>query len=273
MTTPAPHAFTELLTHALSAPGKVHEAYSAFHDYSIGNQLLALMECHARGIEPGPLATFPRWKGRGRYVRKGEKALTLCMPITVKRQKETDDDGDEATTFTRFVYKPRWFVLAQTDGQPFNAPPITDWQKDRALTALNVTEEPFAGMDGNSQGYARARSIAVSPLAALPYKTTFHELAHVLFRPHRRSRTDGRRTDAAQPARSRGRIRRDALLCCVTAARHRIFARLYPALESRRRRHSRTERGAHFQDGRSNPPRRTPDDEHRRRRTGVNAHA
>lgn len=34
--------------------------------------------------------------------------------------------------------------------------------------------------DGNCQGFARGRSIAVSPMAANPLKTTFHELAHVI---------------------------------------------------------------------------------------------
>jgi N-terminal domain of anti-restriction factor ArdC len=28
-----------------------------------------------RGIQPGPLATFPKWKELGRHVKKGEKAL------------------------------------------------------------------------------------------------------------------------------------------------------------------------------------------------------
>ena len=36
-------------------------------------------------------------------------------------------------------------------------------------------------MDGNCQGYAtRDRKVAVSPLAVLPHKTLFHELAHIL---------------------------------------------------------------------------------------------
>jgi hypothetical protein len=48
------------------------------------------------------------------------------------------------------------------------------------LQVLNVSEEPFALADGNCQGYARQRTIAVSPLAELPHKTRFHELAHVV---------------------------------------------------------------------------------------------
>jgi hypothetical protein len=36
-------------------------------------------------------------------------------------------------------------------------------------------------VDGNAQGYAQpGRKLAVSPVAALPYKTLFHELGHVI---------------------------------------------------------------------------------------------
>ena len=39
---------------------------------------------------------------------------------------------------------------------------------------------PFEDLDGNTQGYAkRGLKIAVSPIAAQPSKTLFHELAHV----------------------------------------------------------------------------------------------
>lgn len=178
--TAAPHAFTDLLQRAVSEPGRIHAAYTAFHGFSLGNQLLALTQCAERGIEPGPLATFPRWKDRGRYVRKGEKALTLCMPVTVKRRPEPDDDPDTPGTFTRFIFRPRWFVLAQTDGANYEPPALADWDKARALAALDVTEEPFSHQDGNCQGYARQRTVAVSPIAGLPHKTLFHELAHVV---------------------------------------------------------------------------------------------
>ena len=70
---------------AVNEPGIVSAAYRQFHNYSIGNQLLAWAQCLARGIQPGPMATFPKWKELGRYVRKGEKAITLCQPVTVKR--------------------------------------------------------------------------------------------------------------------------------------------------------------------------------------------
>src|SRR5262245_49437013 len=99
------HDFSALLKQAVSQPGRIAEAYSRFWNYSLGNQLLAMFQCAARGIEPGPVGTFMHWKNVGRHVRKGEKAITLCMPITIKRKDNgTDDAGQSEASecFTRF---------------------------------------------------------------------------------------------------------------------------------------------------------------------------
>ena len=183
---PSVASFADLLRSAVSDPGILSTAYRQFHAYSLGNQLLAWSQCLARGIQPGPMATYPRWRELGRQVRKGEKAITLCMPVTIKRKptddKQVDAESEEGKpeTFTRFVYRPHWFVLAQTEGQAVEPVPIPEWDQASALDALGVVEEPFTLTDGNCQGYARQRTIAVSPLAELPHKTRFHELAHVV---------------------------------------------------------------------------------------------
>ena len=75
-------SFADLLQSAVTEPGIISAAYSQFHTYSMGNQLLAWVQCLQREIPPGPIATFPRWKELGRHVKKGEKALMLCMPVT-----------------------------------------------------------------------------------------------------------------------------------------------------------------------------------------------
>jgi antirestriction protein ArdC len=174
--------FSVLLQAAVSEPGIVSEAYSAFHSYSLGNQLAALFQCRARGVQVGPLSTFPGWKEKGRHVKRGERALVLCMPVTAKRTERDQASGEEREhVFTRFVWRANWFTVYQTDGEPFQAPePVKAWDRARALEALGITEEPFSMADGNCQGYAKGRSIAVSPVAALPHKTCFHELAHVV---------------------------------------------------------------------------------------------
>ena len=75
-----------LLRSAVEEPGTLSRAYEQFHNFSLGNQLLAMFQCQAKGLRPGPMATYPRWKELGRHVRKGEKALTLCMPFVTGLQ-------------------------------------------------------------------------------------------------------------------------------------------------------------------------------------------
>jgi antirestriction protein ArdC len=215
VTRPTPPAtFATLLETAVHEPGIISQAYTAFHSYSLGNQLLAWAQCVERGIPPGPIATFPRWKELGRHVRKGEKAITLCRPVTVKRKATADDGADDAITVaTWFVYKPLWFVLAQTDGPPMPEQPIPTWDKDRALAALDIQEIVFDGLDGNCLGCARGRSIAINPVNPMPWKTRFHEIAHVLLG----HTAEGEQSDGELTPRNLGECEAEsvALLCCA----------------------------------------------------------
>jgi hypothetical protein len=173
-------SFADLLRSAVTEPGIVSSAYRQFHNYSLGNQLFALGQCLDRGIQPGPLATYQRWRELGRQVRKGERAITLCMPITIKRTVEAETGAEDSIAFTRFVCRPHWFVLSQTDGDEIPPPPLPEWEAERALSALAIAEVPFSHPNGNALGYAVERSIAINPVNPLPHKTRFHELAHVL---------------------------------------------------------------------------------------------
>src|SRR5437867_1035099 len=173
----------QLLEEAGSKPGTLMKAYSLFWNYSLGNQILALIQADNRGIPLGPIASFNRWKELGRHVKRGEKAIELCMPVTCKRTvKEEGEDGTGAemeVTFKRFVFRRNWFMLSQTDGAGYHAPAIPAWDRARALQTLNVEEIPFEMMNGDCQGYAKGRHIAINPVAQMPAKTTFHELAHI----------------------------------------------------------------------------------------------
>jgi len=175
--------FRQLLDECVKKPGTLMKAYSLFWNYSLGNQILALVQANQRGIPLGPIASYNKWRELGRQVRRGEKAIVLCRPVTIKRKStETDADGNEQETertFTRFVFKPYWFFLSQTDGQEYTAPPIPAWDRARALRTLSIEEIAFEHLHGGVQGYARARQIAINPLAQIPAKTTFHELAHI----------------------------------------------------------------------------------------------
>lgn len=172
-------AWASLLSDAVNKPGIISDAYRAFHNYSVGNQMLAFSQCAARNITVGPIATFKRWQELGRNVQKGQKAIALVMPVTINKK----DDAGEKTgeCFQWFTLKNNWFALSQTEGQDYALEVASPaWDKSKALATLDVTEITFSEIDGNCQGYAIAKNISVNPVAALPHKTRFHELAHVV---------------------------------------------------------------------------------------------
>jgi len=94
------------------------------------------------------------------------------MPVTRKNQEDE--------TYTSFVYRNRWFALAQTEGEEIEQPSPPAWGKSHALNELGISEIEFDLTNGNVMGYAKKRSIAISPLAFAPFKTLFHELGHVI---------------------------------------------------------------------------------------------
>ncbi len=208
--------FAALLERAVREPGLLHDAYRAFHNFSPANQMLAAVQCAERELPLGPLASFNAWKRKGRHVKRGEKAIWLWQPIICKRAKETDDGSDgepESETFTRFIYRPRWFVLAQTEGADVEPTATPGWDKARAFAALGIAEVPFTLLDGNTLGFARGRSVAINPVNPIPHKTTFHEVAHVLLG---HTATDTTTSDGADLPRSLREAEAEsvALLCC-----------------------------------------------------------
>ena len=189
MTNTKDHAtWAELLHSAVNTPGKLLAAYTAFHNYSFGNALLALEQCISRKIEPGPLNSYKGWLTLKRQVRKGEKGLCLCMPVTYKKRiagkaaPEATEGSEESQEEMRqcFVFRNYWFFLAQTEGETPYEQAIPGFDLDAALESLDISRIPFDEINGNVQGFAHQREIAVSPIAALPLKSTLHEIAHVV---------------------------------------------------------------------------------------------
>ena len=135
MSAQSPCDWSSLLVDAVTRTGIISSAYSRFWNYSVGNQILALFQCMEKGIEPGPIHTFKGWLDIGRHVRKGEKAITLCMPVFVKRKLaksklepqpanvgdgaerqstrlgSVTDTEDGTVNVTVFTFKTHWFVL------------------------------------------------------------------------------------------------------------------------------------------------------------------
>ena len=179
--------------------------------------MLALEECIRRNLQPGPLNTYHGWLERKRQVRKGEKGITLCMPMPLKKTAQTDgvqEETAEPQTCYAFRFRAHWFVLAQTEGEDTSIPPTPGFDIDTALRTLNITRTSFEEMNGNIQGFAHGREIAVNPLAGLPHKTTFHEIAHIVLG----HTTSEKLVDSEQTTRHIREVEAEsvALICCET---------------------------------------------------------
>lgn len=182
--TEAPATWAALLNQAINEPGKLLEAYQAFHNYSFGNMCLAMFQAGERGL--APIATYNAWQDKGRQVRKGEKAIVLCQPIIYDKKDSDGNKSGEKGCF--FTYKARWFFMHQTEpiegweGETEKVSTIPAWDETRALESLKITQEDFKHINGNIQGYARPhdRVIAINPMAQIPLKTMWHEIAHVI---------------------------------------------------------------------------------------------
>lgn len=180
--------WADLIMQAVMQPGKLHDCYRYFYEYSIGNQCLAMAQCVDRGIPIGPIATYNAWKERGRVVSKGQKAIVLCRPLIIKGTEDGANGEKASPAYVRFIYRPFWFTMWQTeanpeyDGPEWMQPEPPNWSRGRMLGALGIEEVRFTEMNGNAQGYSitEKRHLAINPVAAFPHKTTFHEVGHIL---------------------------------------------------------------------------------------------
>src|ERR687897_1489267 len=91
--------------------------------YSLRNQWLIAVDCHARGMTPSYVAGFRAFLDLNRCVRKGEKAIKILAPVAVKQR----DDGGEETGEKRIFFRTvPVFDVSQTDPLPGTEPvPLT----------------------------------------------------------------------------------------------------------------------------------------------------
>src|SRR6185437_11242635 len=101
-----------------------------------------------------------------------------------------------------------------TEGEEAYEAPTPGFDLKTALDTLNIVRVEFDEINGNIQGFARQREIAVNPLAGLPHKTTFHELAHVVLG----HTTTEALVDSEQTATHLREVEAEsvALICCET---------------------------------------------------------
>jgi hypothetical protein len=181
-----------------------------FHDYSIGNQILIMLQ----KPDATRVAGFNTWKDLGRFVRKGEKGIAILAPVMPPKGKATCPEcGAEVPRKARFclecghglesssgieVDQPRYFRvvyvfdLSQTEGEPlpeFEVPVLTGEANERLFSDLLVhmekrgvkvdfTSKP--DLDSGIKGYFNPAGIWVRPEEprAQQLKTLLHEISH-----------------------------------------------------------------------------------------------
>jgi len=99
--------------------------------YSLNNQWLIALDCAARGIAPTYVAGFRAFLDLNRCVRKGEQAIRILAPVTVKQRDTDGPETGETKTFFRTVAV---FDVSMTDPLP-----------GRELVPLSPPSQPITG--------------------------------------------------------------------------------------------------------------------------------
>ncbi|MBN2098994.1 MAG: DUF192 domain-containing protein [Dehalococcoidia bacterium] len=174
---------------------------SKFHDYSIGNLMLIMLQKK----DATRVAGFNTWKDLGRWVNKGEKGIAIlapCMPPKGTQpatpKEPTTEEGETPEepeveelrpVYFKVVYV---FDVSQTEGKPlpeFEVPVLTGEANpdlfERALRlakaqGLDVSFDSRPQQDPDIKGMYWGKNIWVRPEEppAQQLKTLLHEVAH-----------------------------------------------------------------------------------------------
>jgi N-terminal domain of anti-restriction factor ArdC len=161
--------------------------------YSLTNQLLVALQSQGRARF---VAGFKQWLRLGYCVKKGERALRILAPMTVKeRDRRTGEETGETKTFFRTVFvffQDQVVPLPSGEAVPLEPPrePLSGDSHAHLLPRLRAFCESlgysvsFEVLDGPAGGWCdrRARRIVVD--AQTPpngqLRTLVHECAHAL---------------------------------------------------------------------------------------------
>jgi hypothetical protein len=167
-----------------------------FHSYSAGNCMLLAAQCHERGIVPTRIAGFRTWLKLGRNVRKGETALRILAPVTVRERDQLT--GEEAAQRRVFFKTAFVFDVSQTDILPGAEPvalepphqPLTGDSHAHLLAPLCRFAESlgysvsFEEIEGSAGGWCDPKAKRIIVDAGVPanaqLRTLIHECAHAL---------------------------------------------------------------------------------------------
>ena len=166
---------------------------SKFHDYSIGNQILIMIQ----KPDATRVAGFNTWKDLGRWVKGGEKGIAILAPVMPPKPKPEEKEEEEELegielrpVYFKVVYV---FDIAQTEGKPlpeFEIPVLTGEANEKLFAMLlslmesqsvSVSFEPRPYLTPEIKGqYVPPNQIWVRPAEprAQQLKTLLHEVAH-----------------------------------------------------------------------------------------------
>lgn len=166
------------------------DAQAKFHRYSFGNVWLIL---HQRP-DATRVASFNKWKELGRSVNKGERALWILAPMTVKIRERDDSTGEDRESMRVVGFKSvPVFDIGQTSGAELPAPihQLTGaCDADRISAMVRCAREfgfavEFGAVDlGSANGVcshaAKSIRVAANLEPAQEAKTLAHEIAHAI---------------------------------------------------------------------------------------------
>jgi len=179
---------------------------SKFHDYSIGNQILIMLQ----KPEATKVAGYNTWKELGRWVNKGEKGISIMAPrfparpncpvcgARIPRGAKYCPSCGAPVEEVEPELEPTYFIvvsvfdISQTEGKPlpeFEVPVLTGEANEELFSdvlslaqsqGIAVSFEPMPGQDTEGKGYFSGKTIWVRPEEdrAQQLKTLLHETSH-----------------------------------------------------------------------------------------------
>jgi hypothetical protein len=170
-------------------------ARETLHAYSASNCMLIAMQCQQRGIVPEHIAGFHTWIKLGRAVRKGEQALRILAPVSVRERQPDSEDAEERRVLFKTAFV---FDVSQTDPIPGVEPallhpprqPLSGDSHRHLLAPLVTFAESlgyavaFQSIPGATGGWCDPRAQRIVVDADVPanaqVRTLVHEIAHAL---------------------------------------------------------------------------------------------
>jgi len=163
--------------------------------YSLRNQWLMACECHSRGITPTYIAGFRAFLALNRCVSKGQRAIKILAPVSVKQRDDSGEHTGEKRVFFRTVPV---FDVSMTDVLPGVEPvpltppaqPIEGDSHAHLIAPLQSLghelgyrverrDLPAHGPAGWCDPRAKLIVVGIGP-ANRELRTLVHELAHAL---------------------------------------------------------------------------------------------